>query len=59
MKNIILNRTRLDVLKSEENKIHYVVALVNINNIRIILDETTKIAVEDIWINLYKLIYHL
>lgn len=54
-RGVQLNKNRLDVLNNEKNRSHYVVSLGNIYNDKIVLDEASKIAVEDRWIDLYQL----
>lgn len=54
-RGVQLNKNRLDVLNNEKNRSHYVVSLGNIYNGKIVLDEASKIGVEDRWIDLYQL----
>lgn len=54
-RGIQLNKNRLDVLNKAENKTHYVIGSGNLENEKIILDEKSKIPVENRWRDLYEL----
>lgn len=54
-RGIQLNKNRLDILNKAENKTHYLIGSGNIENEKIILDEKSKIPVENRWRDLYEL----